>query len=238
MLKKKGFWMLVIVIAVVVGLVAFFSKSRVDMLMASDENMETHAMEPADRKIVFSKGAEEPFKEGREFLKEKKLDEALGAFQKAAKLSPETAVIHYWVGMTYFYQREPENAIVQFKKVLELEPENYRAHTMIGKSLLADKTQLDQAVEYFDKALSINPDYMDARFELARIYALKGDMKRSLAEFGIIFRSEPNYAMYHFELGRIFESQKAVDQAKNEYQRALQLNPGLTPAKEALDKLK
>jgi Tfp pilus assembly protein PilF len=44
--------------------------------------------------------------------------------------------------------------------------------------------------------------------------------------------------MYHFELGRIFESQKGIEQAKKEYQRALQLNPGLTRAKEALDKLK
>jgi tetratricopeptide (TPR) repeat protein len=238
MLKKKGFWVLVVAIAVLVGLVAFFSKSRVNELMASEENAELSATEPADRKIVFAQGAEEPFKEGREFLKNKKLDEALDAFQKAAKLSPETAVIHYWVGMTYFYKREPEKAIAQFKRVLELEAENYRALTMIGRSLLADKSQVDQAVEYFDKALSINSDYMDARFELGRIYALKGDMKRSLAEFGIIFRSEPNYAMYHFELGRIFESQKAIEQAKKEYQRALQLNPGLTRAKESLDKLK
>ena len=131
-------------------------------------------------------GAETPFREGRRLINEKKLDEALTAFQQAAKLSPDTAVIHYWVGMTYFYKRESEKAIAQFMKVLALEPDNYRANAMIGRSLLTDRSKIDQAVEYFKKALSINPEYMDARFELGRIFAFKGDMKRSLAEFSIL----------------------------------------------------
>jgi Tfp pilus assembly protein PilF len=59
-----------------------------------------------------------------------------------------------------------------------------------------------------------------------------------MAEFSFIFRTEPQYAAYHFELGRIFESMKATDRAKKEFSRALQLDPDFTPAKEALKKLK
>ena len=236
-MKRKGFWVLMIAAVLVAGGIAYYSQTRIETSFASVENTDSTLEDTASRKVVFANGAETPFREGRKFLKEKKLDEALTAFQQAAKLSPDTAVIHYWVGMTYFYKREAEKAIAQFMKAIALEPDNYRANAMVGKSLLTDKSKIDQAADYFTKALSINPEYMDARFELGRIFAFKGDMKRSMAEFSILFRTESKYAIYHYELGRILESRKAIDQAKKEYQRALQLNPGFSRASEALEKL-
>jgi tetratricopeptide (TPR) repeat protein len=237
-LKKKGFWISIFIVALVAGGIAYYSKSRIEVSFASVGNTDAATEDIVSRKVVFANGAETPFREGRRLINEKKLDEALTAFQQAAKLSPDTAVIHYWIGMTYFYKKESEKAIAQFMKTVALEPENYRANAMIGRSLLSDRSKIDQAADYFMKALSINPEYLDARFELARIFAFKGDMKRSMAEFAIIFRTESKYAMYHYELGRILESRKAVDQAKNEYQRALMLNPKFSWASEALEKLK
>ena len=139
--------------------------------------------------------------------------------------------------MTYFYKKEAEKAIAQFKKMLAIEPENYRALAMIGRTLALNKSRIDQAMTYINDSLSINPEFAEARFDLARMYALKGDMKRTLTEFAIIFRTERKYALYHYELGRILESAKAVEQSRREYQRALQLNPEFAKAKEALDKL-
>jgi Tfp pilus assembly protein PilF len=44
--------------------------------------------------------------------------------------------------------------------------------------------------------------------------------------------------VYHFEFGRILESMKATDRAKKEYKRALQLDPNMSRAREALERLK
>jgi tetratricopeptide (TPR) repeat protein len=109
---------------------------------------------------------------------------------------------------------------------------------MIGRTLALNRSKMDQAITYLNDSLSINPDFAEARFDLGRIYAYKGDVKRALSEFAIIFRTEPKYSLYHYEMGRIFESGKATDQARREYQRALQLNPGFSKAGEALEKLK
>jgi tetratricopeptide (TPR) repeat protein len=196
------------------------------------------APEATPKKSPFAQGAEEVFKKGHDLLREKKLDEALRAFEESSKLSPDTALAHYWVGMVHFYKKETEKAIAKFKKVLEIEPKNYRAQGMIGKILSFDKSKLEQAIQELQKALEMNPDYVEAHFDLGRIYALKGDTNRTMAEFSFIFRTEPQYAAYHFELGRIFESMKATDRAKKEFSRALQLDPDFAPAKEALKKLK
>jgi tetratricopeptide (TPR) repeat protein len=237
-LKMKAFWVSLIAILIVVSGIAYFATSRVKISFENDDNITLDATNPNDKKISFAKGAEEPFRKGRALIRDRRLSEAIEELKRAAELSPETPVIHYWLGMTYHYKKEPEKAIAYFKKVVDLEPENYRALAMIGRTLATNESRLDQAIVYLDDALSINPEYAEARFDLGRIYAHRGEMKRALSEFAIIFRTEPKYAIYHYEMGRIFEGGKATEQARREYQRALQLNPGFTQAKEALEKLK
>ena len=237
--RKTNRWPPIIIAAliVIVG-ITYLTKNRIKITLTKEEHNDSAIAETATKKSPFSKGAEERFKKGHELLRNQKLDEALKEFEQAAKLSPDTAVAHYWVGKAYFYKKEPERAIAKFKKALDLEPTNYHALAMIGKILSFNKAKLDDEINYLDQAISIDPDYAEAHFDLGRIYALKGDMNRALAEFGIIFRTEPQYAMYHFELGRIFESMKAIDRAKKEYDRALRLDPNMSRAKEALEKLK
>jgi len=235
---RKAIFVFVSVLILLAG-TAYFSLSRFRISIESTGQTGSVAVADTGQKSLFSKPeAEAHFKSGHDLLKKKQLDEALKEFEKAAKISPDSAMAHYWVGMTFFYKKDSERAIAKFKKVLELDPKNFRAMAMIGKILSFDRAKLDEAAKSLNNALSINPDYEDARFDLARIYAMKGDMNRAFAEFAIIFNAEPRFALYHFEAGRIFESMKNVDKAKQEYARALQLDPNMSAAKEALERLK
>lgn len=177
------------------------------------------------------------FKKGREFLQARKLDPAIIEFESALRYAPDSPLVHFWMGKTYDYKGEHEKAIARLKKVLELDSRNVYALATIGRILSKSGTKLDEAIDYLKQALDVNPSHADARFDLARIYALKGDIKSSLTQFGIIFRTEPKYALYHFELGKILESLKEKERAKQEYQRALDLDPKLDRAREALDRL-
>jgi tetratricopeptide (TPR) repeat protein len=224
---------------ILLGGTAYFGMRGFRVSIQRTDPIGSVAVADTGQKSPFSsQEAEEHFKKGHELLKKKELDNALSEFEKAAKLSPDSPLAQYWVGMTFFYKKDSERAIAKFKKVLELDPKNFRAMAMIGKILSFDRAKLDEAAKYLNNALSIDPNYEDARFDLGRIYAMRGDMNRAFAEFAIIFNAEPRFALYHFEAGRIFESMKAVDRAKQEYSRALQLDPNMTAAKEALAKLK
>lgn len=236
--KTKKIVLFFIGIVIILTCLGYLAKDRIKITIVKEGSKNSAIAKTQSQKSAFSKGAEEHFKKGHEFLKKQQLNEALKEFEKAAKISPDTPIAHYWVGMAYFFKREPERAIAKFKKVIEIEPKNYHAIAMIGKILSFDKAKLDVAINQLHNALAINPDYAEAHFDLGRIYALKGDMNHAMAEFSFIFRTEPKYAMYHLELGRIFESMKAFERAKKEYNRALQLNPNMTKAKEALKKLK
>jgi tetratricopeptide (TPR) repeat protein len=236
-MKKTSFITILLGVLIVLAAVAYFATSKVSIKIELEDPPELKLEESVAKNKKLPEQAFQHFQQGHEYIKNQNLNGALKEFEAALQISPDSALIHYWIAKTYAYQREPEKAIARFKKVLELEPDNFHALSMIGIILSMNKAKLDEAVNYLNQALVINPDHAESRFYLARIYAVKGDAKRSLAEFAIIFRTEPQYARYHYELGRIFESKKAADQAKREYQRALQLDPGLSKAKDALDRL-
>jgi tetratricopeptide (TPR) repeat protein len=236
--KAKKWLLFVIALIVASACIAVFSEYKIVISKNSGGGIDPAVAETLPQGQSLSKEAEAHFNRGHELLKEKDWDGALKEFNLAAKSSPNSPIPQYWIGMTYFYKHEPERAIAKFKRVLELDSKNYHALAMIGKILSFNKEKLDDAADFLKKALQIDPEYADARFDLGRVYAQKGDMKKALGEFGAIFATEPKYAFYHYEVGRIFESAKANDNAKKEYQRALQLDPGFTQAKEALEKLK
>ena len=225
-------------IAIFSGL-TYFSKYRINIVVeekpAGDIAIADESPMPDDQ---FTKEGKAHFDTALRLIKEKNFDNALKELDKAAELSPKTPVIYYWMGRVYLVKHEPEKAIAKYKKVLELDPNNYHALGQIGNTLALNKSKLEDAKKYLKKALAINNEYNDAHFELARIYAYEGDIKQSLSEFAFIFRTELRYADYHYELGKIFESGKKTDMAKREYERALQLNPKMTLAEEALKRLK
>ena len=234
---RKLFPMSIGVLICFVG-IGYFTKNKIEISINQGGSVPS-AIAETDQKTPFAvPEAEAHFKNGQKLIAERKLDEALKEFEASTKLSPKTAITHYWIGMTYFYKKDYERAIAKFKKVIDLDRQNYHALAMIGRSLSLDKSKLDQSIKYLTDALAINELYSEARFDLGRVYAQKGDKNRALSEFAVIFRTEPQYAVYHLEAGRIFESMKAIDRAKGEYERALQLDPKLKIAKEALEKLK
>jgi tetratricopeptide (TPR) repeat protein len=236
-MKKTNIIPILLGVLIVLAAVAYFAKSKVSIKIEPDESPDLKIEESITKNKRLPEQAFQHFRKGHEFIKSKNLEGALSEFEAAAKISPESALVHFWIAKTYAYQNQAEKAIARLKKVLELEPENYHALSMIGKILATNKSKQDEAVNYLNQAIAINPSHAESRFYLARIYAVKGDTKQSLREFAILFQNEPRYAMYHYELARIFENSNAMDQARREYQRALQLNPNLSKAREALERL-
>ena len=181
--------------------------------------------------------AKEHFEKGWKFLQEQKLPEALKEFQETARLAPESPQAHLWVGRILVLQKDFPQAEEVIKRTLELDPKNYQAMAMLGRVYSFDKDKYDKAQEYLVKSLEYYPDYPEARFDLARLYLLKGDMKKASAEFTIFFSKEPEFATYHFEMGRISEASGDKKNAIAHYQRAHLLNPKLEVANQAAIRL-
>jgi tetratricopeptide (TPR) repeat protein len=174
---------------------------------------------------------------GHQALEKHDLKEAARAFSSCVQKYPNVAITHYWLGMGHFFDSENQKALEEFGEVLRLEPENAYAAAMLGRIHSLDQNQLPMAREQLEKALSINSELEDARFDLARVYAQQGHLVQAFREFGIIFSGEAKYGLYHTELAKILMEAGRNQDAEKELKRALALTPDFEPAKQLLENL-
>ncbi len=174
---------------------------------------------------------------GHQALETRDLKEAARSFSSCVEKHPNTAITRYWLGMAYFFGHENEKAIAEFKEVTRLEPENAYAAAMLGRIYSFDQNKLGIAKELLERALAINSELEDARFDLARVCAQQGELEKAFKEFGIIFSGEARYALFHTELAKILITAGDTKEAHNQLQRALALAPDFEPAKRLLENL-
>jgi tetratricopeptide (TPR) repeat protein len=174
--------------------------------------------------------AMEHFRQAHRFLAEQKLDEGLKEFQETVRLAPDSPLAYFWLGKVYFFKKDKEQAEKTLKKVISLDEQNYHALALLGKMYSFERDKLDQAQQYLQQSLELSPDNLDAHFDLGRVYAMKGDRDKALAQFRFIFNKEGDFFLYHFEMGRILEAWGEKERALGEYKRALVFNPQFEPA--------
>ena len=105
-----------------------------------------------------------------------------------------------------------------------------------GNELFEDD-KFDDAIEQYNKALEIDPNYADAYFNKAlteRIQKKYADAKRDLEK---VITLQPDSADAALLVGDILESNKDYEGAKNWYNKSLSINPNYSEAKERLKNL-
>jgi tetratricopeptide (TPR) repeat protein len=209
----------------------------VTFLGCPTNKINSETKDKANSKTSLSPQALEHLGQGQKFLLEQKIDEALKEFQETVRLALDSPLAHFWLGRAYFQRKDKEQAEKSFQKVLGLEPDNYHAMIWLGKLYSFDKDKLDQAQLYLQKALESSPENLEAHFDLARIFAMRGERDKALSEFGFLFTKEKDFFIYHFEFGRILEVWNEKDKAFEQYKRALILVPGFKLAEEAIRRL-
>lgn len=174
---------------------------------------------------------------GQQALNQRDFKQAAKLFAACAQAQPRQASAHFWLGMAHFLAHEPQKAVPAFSRCLELDPGHVQATAMLGKLYSFDREKLKQAHELLSKALAQRPDLEDARFDLARVLALQGQYDRSFQEFNHLFQGELRFALYHTELGKILLALGLKPQARQEFERALKLQPDFEPAQRQLKEL-
>ena len=97
-------------------------------------------------------------------------------------------------------------------------------------AMLASKKDWDSAIEQFRKALALNPDFAEARFNLAGALGDKGEVERAVAEFGTLLSAHPEWISAYYELGGDLERLRRWDEAAQAYRQAIRLNPDFAQA--------
>jgi tetratricopeptide (TPR) repeat protein len=167
-------------------------------------------------------------------------DQALDAFDKAERAYQNEYYFHFYRGLCYFEKGDYGMAIEEFSEALRLEPQ---------------QEDLVRILIYIGTCHNSLGDYEKARIQLERAKGAAGPVKEIYNALGFSYfqlkdydgaienlsmavEIDPHSAIDYASLGASYREKGDDSKAMSMYEKALTLDPGMTYARENLERLK
>ena len=141
---------------------------------------------------------------------------------------------YYLRGVDLYSKGDFPLAIKMLEKSTQLAEHFALAWAHLGRSYTANASfQIGGAEHYhkaeaaFAKALSLQPDEIDARIYLANMYTDTGRVEKAVPLLREALKTNPNHAEIHWELGYAYRFAGMLSESVSECERARQLDPGV-----------
>ncbi len=147
------------------------------------------------------------------------------ALEMVTRVAPRFALGHSKAGYTYLESGQLDKALASFERATRLDHRLAEAHNGLGLVFQQRPKARHDAIRYFQKALQYDRDYIDARFNIAKIryalkeYDVKGDCEKLL-------EMDPTFGPAHLLLGEWYETlHKDYERAALHYAQYMSLRP-------------
>lgn len=172
---------------------------------------------------------------GMAHLRLSRVEDAIGAFRRAAGLAPSVAEPQTDLAYALWMHGDVEGALVAARAALVLDPNDASAHRYAGRLLLLHGGDSHEALEHLEKAAKINPAETDAHFDLAMAYRAAGDAASAWAQLRLLQIEFPeNEPRVLYVQGVLVSEQGRSGLAINYLRQAMAGDPHLPGAREAL----
>ncbi len=163
---------------------------------------------------------------GSMYFKMGRLEEAIAHYQQAIALSPDLAGAHWNLGKVYHKHGNIEAAIACFQRTSELNPQLVGAdfHFNLANRLFSQGKR-DEAIESYEKALTIKPDWAEAYGNIGSARSQQGDLDSAIANYLQAVALKPQLEVLHFNLGNSYLQQNKYEEAITYYQNTLRIKP-------------
>jgi tetratricopeptide (TPR) repeat protein len=157
-------------------------------------------------------------------------DDAVDVLRDTVRVSGANAKIYTELGLIYIAQKRLELAQLVLAKAAELDakdPAIYNAFAVLA--LRQGKAQ--EAFDRFDQAVSLDPSYIDARFNKAAVLLDAGDYARARTELTTIVERRPDDHAAYVALGVAQRGLKDFPDAKKTWDRVIKDAPRRSTAR-------
>jgi tetratricopeptide (TPR) repeat protein len=160
------------------------------------------------------------------YLKQKMLDEALGAFNKAKELLPDNPEPHLVIAAIMRQMGKIDQAISQYRELLKSQPNSGDAHMGLA-TLLEIQGNIPDAKKEYAETLRIKPDFAPAANNLAWLLAQEenADLGEALRLAMIAKQQFPEEPHIADTLGWIHYKRQSYSLAESQFEQALTPNP-------------
>jgi len=144
--------------------------------------------------------------------------------KKVVAAQPDDIALLSELGNAYLKAGRASEAVGVFEKITEMEPDASAAYCNLGNALVA-AGNFDDAEEAYRKAVEIDPSEADSFYNrLANVYFNAGHDERAEMAFRRCLEFRVYQPVYHCGLGDVLVKLGKIDDAKNAYDKAVNLN--------------
>ena len=150
--------------------------------------------------------------------------EAIETLQAGITHIPNSARLHYLLGLMLLNRGSAAEAVEASRKATELEPRNADYRQSFGVCL-ATLERDGEAMQAFRQVLAINDHYAPAFLQVGILQLKAGESTKAEDSFKQAMRADPEYAPAYFRLGKIFYDRKNDSEALTLLDKARELDP-------------
>ena len=90
---------------------------------------------------------------------------------------------------------------------------------------LKNQDKIEEAIEAYNKALKIKPDYTDAYYNIGTILQQQNKLEEAIEAYNKALAIKPDYAVAYYNIGTILQQQNKLEEAIEAYNKALTIKP-------------
>lgn len=163
-------------------------------------------------------------------------------YREALRLRPDDFDARYNLGQVLLARGQTDEATAELRAALRIRPEDAGAHAQLGAALLAadraDPRTLADAIEHCRRAVEIDAEQVDARYNLGQALARRGDLDAAARELDVALRLRPDDVDTLDALGLVRRALGQGPEAAALFREALRSAPDDPTAHDALGQLR
>src|SRR5499427_4144859 len=144
-------------------------------------------------------------------------------------LGSAVCVVGILATLTWHQTKIYHNLETLWRDTLAKNPAAWMAHNNLG-ALLARQGKLTEAIEQYELALQVKPNFNEAYNNLGNTLVDQGKVLEAIQCYKRALELNPSYAEAYYNLGNVLAHQGKLSEAIQNYERAVQLKPDYAEA--------
>ncbi len=150
-------------------------------------------------------------------LEDGDIENAINTFRKVLELDPNYALAHSSLGYIYLTRGNADLAGASFDRALQLDENLAAAYNGRGLVQAMDDPTIQRSLTSFRRALSIDPEYLDAFYNLGITLAKLENFDQARDALQEVLSRDSEYRNVHFQLGVIASKNRDFELAEQEF---------------------
>ena len=153
----------------------------------------------------------------------KQYEESMRTIDKILRQDPQNAEAYFMFGMNFEEQGDTVRAINSYQKAVEFDAEIIEGWINLGQ--LYGERGSPLAGQYFENAVSIDPQNIIALHAQADYFSSQGQLQEAVDTYRKIVSIDPQYDPAHFNSGLIYLDMDSVARAEKMFDITLEVSP-------------